>query len=462
MSDVVVIGDALLDRDLNGIVERLCPEAPVPVVEGLTQQSRPGGAGLAAALAAADGREVVLVTALARDAAGRELHGLLAQAGVTVVDLGITGPTPEKVRVRTEGRLLVRLDHGDRRVGTIGAVTSAALDALERAAVVLVCDYGRGVSALPPLREAIAERARDIPVVWDPHSRGAAPVPGVRLATPNRDEAAVFEPAVTGGGLRGVAERAHALRARWRCDAVAVTLAANGVVMVGRDAPAEVFPAPPVVGGDACGAGDAFASTAALLLADRATPTEAVAGAVACASAFVAAGGAGSFSLERDGLLVDESPEAEDVAALVAGVRARGGTVVATGGCFDLLHAGHVATLDGARALGDCLIVCLNSDESVRRFKGSDRPLVSEADRAAVLRALSCVDAVVVFDDDTPEAVLERIRPDVWVKGGDYAVDELPEAAVVARWGGQVLILPTLPGRSTTSLIEEAIFRGGR
>ncbi len=141
-------------------------------------------------------------------------------------------------------------------------------------------------------------------------------------------------------------------------------------------------------------------------------------------------------------------------------VRARGGTVVATGGCFDLLHAGHVSTLEAARGLGDCLVVCMNSDASVRRLKGPDRPLVPQEDRAAVLSALACVDAVVVFDEDTPEAVLERLRPDLFAKGGDYAVGELPEAAAMSRWGGEVVILPYLDGRSTTGLLRTVLAPG--
>jgi D-beta-D-heptose 7-phosphate kinase / D-beta-D-heptose 1-phosphate adenosyltransferase len=133
--------------------------------------------------------------------------------------------------------------------------------------------------------------------------------------------------------------------------------------------------------------------------------------------------------------------------------RDTGGTIVATGGCFDVLHAGHVATLRAARALGDCLVVCPNSDASVRRAKGPQRPVNSAADRAAVLSALECVDAVEIFDEDTPEEVLRRLRPDVWVKGGDYTIDELPEASVVAGWGGRTLVLPYLPGRSTTGIL---------
>jgi D-beta-D-heptose 7-phosphate kinase / D-beta-D-heptose 1-phosphate adenosyltransferase len=148
---------------------------------------------------------------------------------------------------------------------------------------------------------------------------------------------------------------------------------------------------------------------------------------------------------------------AEDgVAALLARVRATGGTVVATGGCFDLLHAGHVATLRAARGLGDCLVVCINSDDSVRRLKGPTRPLVTAPDRARVLEALEFVDAVVVFDEDTPAEVLDRLRPDVWAKGGDYAGADLPEAAVLRQWGGQAVVLPYLDGHSTTALVERS------
>jgi rfaE bifunctional protein nucleotidyltransferase chain/domain len=137
---------------------------------------------------------------------------------------------------------------------------------------------------------------------------------------------------------------------------------------------------------------------------------------------------------------------------VVARTRARGGTVVATGGCFDLLHAGHARTLAAARALGDCLVVCLNADSSVRRLKGPDRPVVGQAERAELLRALTCVDAVALFEEDTPERLLRTLRPDVWVKGGDYSAEALPEAELVRGWGGRTVVVPYHPGRSTTRL----------
>jgi rfaE bifunctional protein nucleotidyltransferase chain/domain len=156
--------------------------------------------------------------------------------------------------------------------------------------------------------------------------------------------------------------------------------------------------------------------------------------------------------------VVDPRPPVGDRTALdvVRRSRAVGGTVVATGGCFDLLHAGHVATLQAARRLGDCLVVCLNSDASVRRLKGDGRPLVPEADRVRVLTALGAVDAVTVFEQDTPLEVLAALRPDIWVKGSDYTADALPEIRLLATWGGEVVVVPYLAGRSTTGLVETA------
>jgi D-beta-D-heptose 7-phosphate kinase / D-beta-D-heptose 1-phosphate adenosyltransferase len=455
---LVVVGDALLDRDLVGTVERLSPDAPVPVVDSPVDCPRPGGAGLAALLAAADGREVVLVTALAADAPGRELAGLLAASGVTVVDLGLDGATPEKVRVRSDGRSLLRLDHGG-PAGTPGDLTTEGAEALAAAGAVLVADYGRGVAAGSLVRAALGRLDRRTPVVWDPHPRGPQPVTGaVTLATPNGAEARHFAPGHDGALLTATTARARELHERWRCGAVSVTLSGRGALLVAGDAPPSVVPAPDVPCPDPCGAGDRYASAAAGLLADGALVSEAVAGAVLAASSFVAAGGASSVQV---GAAAPRSlPAGTGAEQVLARVRAAGGTVVATGGCFDLLHAGHVAVLQQARALGDCLVVCLNSDDSVRRLKGPSRPLQREADRAAVLLALGCVDAVAVFDDDTPVPTLERLRPDVFAKGGDYALTTIPEAPVVASWGGQAVVLPYLDGRSTTNLIREAATRG--
>jgi D-beta-D-heptose 7-phosphate kinase/D-beta-D-heptose 1-phosphate adenosyltransferase len=298
-------------------------------------------------------------------------------------------------------------------------------------------------------------------VVWDPHPRGGPPVPGARLVTPNRREAAALVPEVEGDDLPAHTARGRVLAERWEAASVAVTLGAAGALLVAGDVPPLVAPASSITGGDTCGAGDRFAATAAAALAGGALPSEAVVDAVAAASAFVAAGGAASALAPA----VPPAPASTGEAAaheLIERVRAARGTIVAAGGCFDLLHAGHVSLLAAARALGDCLIVCLNSDASVRRQKGPDRPFVTEDDRAAVLRALACVDAVVVFDEDTPLALLDRLRPDVFAKGADYSVSDLPEAGLLAQWGGQAVVLPYLGGRSSSGLAREVLSRSGR
>jgi D-beta-D-heptose 7-phosphate kinase / D-beta-D-heptose 1-phosphate adenosyltransferase len=462
---LVVIGDVLLDRDVTGSVERLSPDAPVPVVDEAEVRSRPGGAGLAAVLAARDAGPVTLVTALADDEPADELRAMLEAHGVDVAAVRLEGSTPEKVRITTAGRPLLRLDRGGAG-GQVSDPPAAVRAAIGWAEAVLVADYGRGVAAHPRVREAIGALDADVPVVWDPHPRGLAPTPGVTLATPNLAEATALVPDPPGDALPAVAARARALAERWGADAVSVTCGARGAVLSGPAGAPVAVPAEAVTGGDPCGAGDRFASRAATALADGHGVEAAVMEAVRAASRFVAAGGAAA--LGDPGALAAAAPEGPgagpsgEALAVAAGVRAAGGTVVATGGCFDLLHPGHVATLEAARALGDCLIVCVNSDASVRRLKGPGRPVVGEADRAAVLRALRCVDGVLVFEEDTPMQALERLRPDVWAKGGDYAGRDLPESSVLERWGGQAVILPFVDGKSSTRLIEEASLRAVR
>jgi D-beta-D-heptose 7-phosphate kinase / D-beta-D-heptose 1-phosphate adenosyltransferase len=456
---LVVVGDVLLDRDVSGRVERLSPDAPVPVVDESATVSRPGGAGLAALLAASDGRAVTLVTALAGDAPAAELRAMLEARGIAVADLGLDGATPEKIRVTTGGRPLLRLDRGG-EAGAVGAPSAAVRAAIGWADAVLVADYGRGVAAHSRVREALETLPSDVPVVWDPHPRGPRPTAGAALVTPNLAEATALEPDPPGDALPAVAARARRLAARWDARRVCVTCGARGAVLSGPEGAPLAVPAPAVSGGDPCGAGDRFASRAATALAAGAAVEEAVADAVREASRFVAAGGAGALAT---GPRAEPLPTAGDDAVAVAeAVRAAGGTVVATGGCFDLLHPGHIRTLEAARGLGDCLVVCVNSDASVRRLKGAGRPVVGEADRTAVLRALRSVDAVLVFEEDTPAAALERLRPHVWAKGGDYAGRELPEAAVLERWGGQAVVLPFVDGKSSTRLIEEASLRAVR
>ncbi|MEV4351666.1 PfkB family carbohydrate kinase [Actinoplanes sp. NPDC049596] len=454
---LVIVGDTLLDKDVEGSVSRIAPDAPAPVLDERQVTERPGGAGLAALLAAGQGHEVALVTALADDAGGARLSELLTAAGVRVYALPLPGATPEKVRLRADGQVLLRLDRGGSPQAP-GAAPEAVLDVLREAPAILVSDYGRGVARHPEIRRVLGEVKA--PIVWDPHPNGPAPVPNVRLVTPNVAEVRKLSGDAGSGSSLTVAQRGgQQLRQLWRAGAVVVTRGGDGAVLCHSGPTPLVVPAPSVSDGDTCGAGDRFAATAALALASGALVSEAVQAAVAAASAYVSNGGV-TAALAPDPVAPEKTDALGAAAAgeLIAAVRARGGTVVATGGCFDLLHIGHLATLQAARKLGDCLIVCLNSDDSVRRLKGPDRPLTREHDRARLLAALDCVDAVVVFDEPTPESVLTWLRPDVWVKGGDYADGgpELPEAELVKRWGGQTVIVPYLDGRSTTNTIAAA------
>jgi D-beta-D-heptose 7-phosphate kinase/D-beta-D-heptose 1-phosphate adenosyltransferase len=436
MTTVTVIGDAVVDVDVTGQVDRVGPEGCV-VLEADAERRRPGAAALAATFAAADRAEVRLVTALGTDEAAHWLRRALAAAGVIVIDLGLDGPTPQKWRLRSADGTLLRVDRDCSSAAVVGSPGSAAWEAVRGADAVLVSDYGRGVmgAARSLVRATVAGR----PVTWDPHPRGPRPCRGLDLVTPNEREALSLGP--RHGTPSGPRELAQHLMSRLHA-AVVLTCGKRGAVLAEPDEPVVEIPTTSVHG-DTCGAGDRLAARATVERARGASRRDAVEAGVAAATRYVATGDA---STEVDG--------GGDPFELAAHVRRRGGTVVATGGCFDLLHAGHVQLLTAARSLGDCLIVCLNSDRSVRRLKGPGRPVVNQDDRRRVLEALESVDAVAIFDEDTPATVLERLRPDVFAKGADYAPHELAERAVLKRWGGRIAILPLSDGRSTSRLIE--------
>ncbi|WP_104139896.1 PfkB family carbohydrate kinase [Arthrobacter sp. ZGTC131] len=468
---ITVVGDVLLDVDLTGEATRLSPDAPVPVVDIGTTRRRAGGAGLVARMLAQDGHRVTLVTVLSDDDASLQLEEALA--GLRVV-AGPTGAgTPVKTRIRAGRHPLLRVDEACGRPEVPG-VTVAMLRAVEDSDAIVVADYGRGLAANLELRALLAALTDDIPIVWDPHPSGAEPVPGVAVATPNLAEAS------QAAGCRAVtpaevAEAGGILLERWGSKAVLVTMGERGGLLMGtRNGPPRIIPAPPADVVDPCGAGDRLAASLAVLLAEGRSLDDAAELAIQEAARFLGAGGVAALpdsyasdlhpsdrNLAGGNLTSRHRPvrrhrRDEDALELARRVQANGGTVVATGGCFDLLHAGHARTLAAARDLGDCLIVCLNSDESVHRIKGESRPIVSQQDRAELLLALECVDAVLVFAEDTPQACLDVLRPAVWVKGGDYSGAQLPEAELVASWGGRCVTVPYHQARST-SLLADAL-----
>jgi rfaE bifunctional protein nucleotidyltransferase chain/domain/rfaE bifunctional protein kinase chain/domain len=458
---IAVVGDLLLDRDLTGRTDRISPDAPVPVVDVEDVAGSPGGAGLVALLAAEEA-DVTLVAPVADDEAGRRLRSELTAAGVELHVLPHAGPTRRKTRIRAAGQTLLRFDDGG--PGTPDDVDKATLrEVLFAADVVLVADYGAGTTAHPTVRSALTAVTNRRPVVWDPHPKGAAPVPGCALVTPNFAEARHFAE-IHGLSAAGPVETlADALREHWNAQAVCVTTGAGGAWLVTPEPEPVFVPAARLNNSsatDTCGAGDRFATSAAQALATGAGPSDAVAVAVRSATAWVQAGGTAAHHARRTSggaeelaPLPAEAHGLEDAVALAARVRSTGGTLVATGGCFDVLHAGHVTCLDAARRLGDALVVLLNSDSSVSRLKGHGRPVQTADDRARALAGLSSVDAVVVFDEDDPQAALASLRPDVWAKGGDYGGVELPESPLVRSWGGRVVLLPYLAGRSSSEIL---------
>ncbi|WP_326547682.1 PfkB family carbohydrate kinase [Mycolicibacterium sp. ND9-15] len=446
---LVIVGDSMLDVDIEGTATRLSPEAPVPVVDAERVWQRPGGAGLAAVLAARTGCEVVLVTAVGDDADGRALTDLLAESGVRIVALELTGSTLCKTRIRAAGHSMLRLDRGDGSAAG-SPLPARVAEVLDQAGAVCVADYGHGVTAHGEIRELLSRAAPRVPVVWDPHPRGSDPVPDCWLVTPNHAEA---------DGCS-----AEVLRERWSAKAVCVTLGSKGALLATGTGsvhhPVTHSTARPGHG-DTCGAGDRFAIAATMSLAAGKDVQDAVSDAVNAASRFVAAGGAAGVSSAAavggtSWAITDSTVVSSDIADVRDRLRRTGGTLVATGGCFDLLHTGHVRLLRQARGLGDALVVLLNSDASVRALKGPRRPVVADQDRARVLAALACVDAVIIFDELSPEAALAQLRPDIWVKGGDYTEADLPEADVVRSHGGDVVLLPTVAGYSSSNLIAAA------
>lgn len=464
---ICVVGDLLLDMDWDGVATRLCPDAPVPVIDLEQESARAGGAGLVATLLAADGHNVTLVTSMASDDGATRLLGALA--GVTLAATKLHGPTPAKTRLRANGLQVARIDTGCQDVRNAGP-TRDMLDACAGADALVVADYGHGLLNDPLLRRMLRARSSVVPVVWDPHPRGAVPVPGVAAVTPNLGEA-LGASGETGQTVEAAARAARKLLQRWNSRSVVVTMADRGALMLqatdGDLAAPLLIPAPRITVPDPCGAGDRFASALAALLAQGQPISTAVEGAVNTTSEFLGHGGVASLpgpgtrDRPATGMPPADGKDPGSTAAAVADqVRARGGTVVATGGCFDLLHAGHVRMLAQARELGDCLVVLLNSDASVARMKGPERPIMAEADRVEMLRALASVDAVVVFDEDTPEQALQALRPDVWVKGADYSVERLPEARALQAWGGQAVTVPYHPQHSTT-LLAQALARAG-
>lgn len=463
---IVCVGDVMLDRFVAGSVERISPEAPIPVLKVARENAMPGGAGNVAVNIASLGARARLFGVVGDDGAARELGSLLDEAdGVeNALVTDAARPTTIKTRYVAAGQQLLRADHEDASPVAAGTETNlrAALGrAIGEANAVVVSDYGKGALTDAVLAE-VMERARaaNVPVIVDPSGRDYGRYRGATVVSPNRAE---LEGATGLSCLEDdeVERAARALIESCGVASVLVTRSERGLSLVTPDV-AHHVPVQAREVFDVSGAGDTVVAAFALANAAGASPIEAAHLANAAAGIVVAKVGTAvvrtddlAAALHSADVVASEAKIKTHDAALetIERWRARGDRIGFTNGCFDLVHAGHVSLLTQAKAACDRLVVGLNSDVSVRRLKGEGRPLQQEASRSLVLASLSGVDLVVVFAEDTPKALIEAVRPDVLVKGADYSVDKVVGADFVQGYGGKVVLADLLAGHSTTETI---------
>ncbi|HEY7672206.1 MAG TPA: bifunctional D-glycero-beta-D-manno-heptose-7-phosphate kinase/D-glycero-beta-D-manno-heptose 1-phosphate adenylyltransferase HldE [Gammaproteobacteria bacterium] len=456
---VVVAGDAMLDEYWFGEAARISPEAPVPVVRTGTTEQRAGGAANVALNVAALGARSTLVAAVGADERGAALTDRLGAQGVECrVVRSRSQPTIHKLRVLVRSQQLIRLDSEQSFASAAAELGKLFADAVAGADAVVLSDYGKGT--LDRVSDLVAEcRRRKVPVLIDPKGRDFDKYRGATALTPNQAELE----AVVGHWVdeMDLAARAEALRARLDLEMLLVTRGERGMTLFARGAPPLTLAAQAREVFDVTGAGDTVIALLGAGFAARMARADAVALANLGAGIVVGKIGAATvtraelnLALHRHGSGGRGLVTLEELDELVRAAKTRGERIVMTNGCFDLLHAGHVAYLEEAKSLGDHLIVAVNDDASVSRLKGPSRPVTPLADRMAVLAGLAAVDWVVPFAEDTPAKIIERLLPHVLVKGGDWRADQIAGGPAVIANGGQVIVLPYKAGRSTTRLIE--------
>lgn len=462
---VACIGDIMLDRYVHGRVERISPEAPIPVLSVRDEIVMPGGVGNVARNLVALGARPRLVALAGDDRAAEELRGLLAALSVDTGGLLVEAgrQTAIKTRYLAGGQQILRADRESPSrplEKTRVALAAAGEDAIGDSAVVILSDYGKGVLAGEAAAVLIAAAGRSgVLVVVDPKGRDYGRYRGADVIAPNRAELGD----AVGGAIAagGEGEAARALIERFGFGAVLATLGSDGMLLVSAEQTVHL-PAEAREVFDVSGAGDTVVATLAAALACRAPLRDAAALANVAAGLVVAKVGTAVAAadelvraLHHHDLMLGESKvvSADGAADQVRRWRRQGLRIGFTNGCFDLLHPGHVSLLSQAKAACDRLVVGLNSDASVLRLKGPGRPVQSESARAAVLASLAGVDLVVTFAEDTPLRLIEALRPDVLVKGADYRPDQVVGAELVSGWGGTVLLARIEAGHSTTATI---------
>ncbi|WP_428378205.1 D-glycero-beta-D-manno-heptose-7-phosphate kinase [Lichenicoccus sp.] len=469
---VLCVGDVMLDRYVYGEMERISPEAPVPVLRLTRTREMAGGVGNVASNILSLGGRAVLVGLIGRDAAGARLRQILVGQG-RVLDALVESearPTICKTRYIAAHQQVVRADEESRLAlqPAEALALKAAIDShIGQAQVLLLSDYGKGVCAPALVAHAIAQaRRRRIPVFVDPKSNDFSRYRGADCITPNARELSAAAGLPVEDALQ-VEAAARAVMAHAEAGAILATRSDKGMILVERDGPALSVPARAREVFDVSGAGDTV--IAAMALARGAGQTLAQAMRIANAAAGVVVGKLGTATADiaevmQELLLLDQQfgEHAAETAlstlshakAQVARWKAQGLRVGFTNGCFDIIHPGHVALLGTARAECDRLIVALNADASVSRLKGPTRPVNRLAARAQVMAAIRHVDGVVSFDEDTPLALIQALSPDVLVKGGDYTLETTVGADFVQANGGRVVLTGLVPEQSTTATLE--------
>ena len=476
---VLVVGDVMLDRYVWGNAERISQEAPVILLRADTREERLGGASSVATMLQALGARTSVVGVVGTDADGFRTRHILTGLGIDAEGVTADPDRPTSVKERYIGRAqakhpqqMIRVDYESREPVSEAVerqLANVLVSKIRDADIVLVSDYDKGVCTPGLLRDAVeGAKARGIRVIADPTRGGDyAKYRGCSSMTPNRLEAGLATNRTIHTNHDALASAAH-LRDALGLEAGLVTLDKDGIALAHRDGRTTIFPTRPRQVYDITGAGDMVMAALGLALAagadyDPAIRLANVAGGLEVEKIGVA-------TVTRDEILADllhapfraaeRVPGAAKVTALphllaeLESRRRNGQTVAFTNGCFDVLHAGHVQYLAEARRQADCLVVALNSDESVKQLKGPTRPLNKVDARALVLASLQDVDYVTIFADRTPAAVIEAVRPDVLVKGADYRKSDVVGAAFVEGYGGRVHLADVRDGFSTTSLIE--------
>ena len=463
----LVIGDLMLDRYLWGAVERISTEAPVPVVLIDHETECAGGAANVAANLVGLGINTRLIGCVGSDENGTRLKRAVNELGIDTRGLlhSETHPTIAKTRILGGHQQMLRLDrekrtpYSDKDMQTLLRIVHQQL--AERPAIILLSDYAKGVLTSELCQAVIVEAKRlGIPVLVDPKGRDYRKYHGATALTPNKRETAEACH-VDVHDTAALLDAAAHLRRNLQLDFIAVTRGDEGISLIEEGLCLHI-PATARQVFDVSGAGDTVIATLAAGLATGLNRQEALH--LANLAAGVVVGKVGTAPIKRDELwhelsLESTTAQADKVCRLdallarIATWRASGQRVVFTNGCFDLLHAGHVTYLEQARKLGDRLVLGLNTDRSVSALKGPSRPVIHEQDRARVLAALEAIDAVILFDEDTPLDLINAIKPDVLVKGDDYTEDQVVGAKEVKSWGGSIALVPVVPGRSSSNII---------